>query len=115
MYLGYICPRTFITLYEISCNYILFILRLIFIGLLHNIISVIKIYFSFVGRWPWFEFDRCGYRNLRGARLEPNEGPSSHGPRPPHWTKEGCQRVPTHHQRNPRGEDYGVCLIIVLR
>lgn len=48
--------------------------------------------------------------HLRRARLEPDEGSPGHGPRPPPWSEEGCQRVPAHHARHARREDHGVRL-----
>ena len=54
------------------------------------------------------EPDWRGHGDLRGARLEPHEGPAGHGPRAPHRAEEGRQRVQADHQGHPRGEDYGV-------
>ena len=62
------------------------------------------------GRRPRSEPDRRRHGDLRGARLEPNEGPAGHGPRSPHRAEEGRQRLPPHHQGYARGKDYGVRL-----
>lgn len=66
------------------------------------------------GGRPRTEPDGRRHGDLRGARLEPHEGPAGHGPRAPHRPEEGRQRVPPHHQGHARGEDHGVCLLTAI-
>lgn len=60
------------------------------------------------GRRVGTESYRRGYRDLRGARLEPHEGSAGHGPRSPAGPAPRRQRVPAHHARHSRGENHGV-------